>query len=595
MSAKKSGSFFAFISDIYRITRPFGLRRLIVVFFLVLMQAFFQVVGVGSVYPFLAMAADPYSVRTSALGSKFINYLPQMSDSQLLLWTGIGAITLLLVSNAANLISEIGRVKYARGYGHWLSVRLLGEITSRPYGYFLQSNSGELFKKVLNDVPSYVNGVLLHLLEAAAKAIMSIVLVIFLVILSPSIAVGATLLFGTFYVLSFRLLKNFRRRISQNLKTAKRGVSKEASQLLGAIKPVKVHDVPDYFLKRFAKHSDAVAKESAWVPLIGNGTRYIVEPLAFGGLVVVILVMSGDQKSFAQLVPALGVMALAGYRLLPAIQTLYSSLNGIFAHTHLVDEIVEEFEKTQGRIGLRVPKAKKPAGPALPPLAESIEVRNLSFQYPESDFPVIDDLSFTIPAATSFAVIGRTGSGKSTLVDVLLGLHTATGGQILLDGAELTETNSAQWRSQIGYVPQEIFLLDDTIAANIAFGLPASEIDRERLREAADRAQILNFIENELPHGFGALVGERGVRLSGGQRQRIGLARALYRRPKVLILDEATSALDVDTEAALVEALEELHGTLTMIVIAHRLSTIERCDLQLNLDARPERDLAKVV
>lgn len=578
---------FPLATDTFRITRPYGRRRLAVVFCLELMQAFFQVVGVGSIYPFLALASNPESIHNSQFGSQVIALLPPMSSQQMLFWAGVTAIIMLLVSNAANLVSEIGRVRYARGFIHWLSVRLLTDITSRPYGYFLERNSGELFKKVLTDVPSYVNGVLLPVLEAGARAVTSIVLVGFLLVASPSIALGSAIFFGLFYLVFFWLLQGLRTRISDNLKIARRGISKEATQLLGAIKPVKVHGVADHFLKRFAVHSEAQAREAAWIPIIGKSTKYVIEPLAFGGLVVVVLLKSADQRSFAELVPMLGVMALAGYRLLPAIQMLYNSLTTISTNRHSVDEIIEEFSKSGDLLVLRKPKSKRRRDndPEFPVLNQAIEVRNLSFAYALAGAPVFHALSFSIPANSSFAIVGKTGSGKSTLVDVLLGLHRPSAGSIRVDGVEINTNNGSAWRRQIGYVPQEIFLLDDTITANIAFGLPPGHVDMARVRASAARAQILDFIENQLPDGLDALVGERGVRLSGGQRQRIGLARALYRNPRVLILDEATSALDEDTETALVDALEELHGQLTMIVIAHRLSTIQRCEHRLDLDA----------
>lgn len=565
------------------------------VFLLMLMQAFFQLVGVGSIYPFLSLAADPAGFRESQIGLGVLTVLPPLGDQHLLIGAGVLAIMMLVFSNAANLASEIGRVRYSRGLGHWLSVRVLAKISDRPYSYFLTRNSGELYKKIVSDVPAYVNGVLLHLLDVIARSITAVVLLTFIFVLSPSIALGAILFFGSLYVGIFTILKGLRRRISGRLLLAQRGTAKEATQLIGGIKPVKVHDVTQHFLMRFARHSRSYANAAAWVPVIGNGMRYLVEPLAFGGLVVLVLVKSGDQKSFAQLIPTIGVMGLAGYRLLPAVQALYSSLNAISTNRHVVSEIMAEFSDVEGQ------SVARPAGicgglepSSVNPLSfrDCIEVKGLCFSYPKAASPAFSGLSFKIPARTSFAITGRTGSGKSTLVDLLLGLHSPQQGQIVIDGMELCQANMKEWRAQIGYVPQDIFLLDDSIAANIAFGVPSEGIDYRRLNEAAARAQILGFINNQVDGGFDGLVGERGVRLSGGQRQRIGLARALYRQPKVLVLDEATSALDVETESALVEALDELHGEITMIVIAHRLSTIERCELRLELDQLREKGFA---
>jgi ATP-binding cassette subfamily C protein len=216
---------------------------------------------------------------------------------------------------------------------------------------------------------------------------------------------------------------------------------------------------------------------------------------------------------------------------------------------------------------------------------QAITLKDLTFNYSESSKPVIDRLSLVIPKNTSLGIIGPTGCGKSTLVDLILGLHIPTSGKILIDDTPLTAENRRAWRAGIGYVPQDIFLTDDTIAANIAFGIPEDEIDPAALRQAAQAAQILDFIENDLPHGFKTVVGERGVRLSGGQRQRIGIARALYHRPDLLILDEATSALDIKTEAEVMKAIDALHGNITMLIIAHRLNTVCKCDKTIDLSS----------
>ena len=575
---------------IYRIARTHGRKRLAAVAFLVLCQAILQIVGVGAIYPFLALAADPDSVRDSVIAARLLDWLPPLTDRELLIGAGIGAVVMLVVSNAMNLISELGRVRYAKSFGRWLAIRLLGDLVDRPYSYFLSRNSGELFKKVISDVPAFVN-VLVQALEVLARIVTSLMLIGFLIVLSPMIALGATLLFGATYGGCYLCLNGFRERLSTRIKVARRGLSKEANQVLGAIKTVKVHDAREHFLKRFAGFSRMLERETAWVPILSNTTRYLIEPLAFGGLVLVVLIMAGDPDSLISLIPKLGVMALAAYRLMPAAQTIYSSMTWISAQTHVVDEVMEEFSDiTIDGDPLRIRRGKACDQAQLAPLSGEINVRDLTYAYPGTERPVFDGLSFVIPANRSFAIVGRTGSGKSTLVDLLLGLHAPGSGAIEIDGIALTKENGALWRRQVGYVPQEIFLLDDSVAANIAFGVQEKEIDAALLRDAARRAQILDFIENELPSGFSARVGERGIKLSGGQRQRIGLARALYRMPAVLVLDEATSALDTATESALVAALEELHGQLTMVVIAHRLTTVERCERTLDLDSGNVRE-----
>jgi ATP-binding cassette subfamily C protein len=300
--------------------------------------------------------------------------------------------------------------------------------------------------------------------------------------------------------------------------------------------------------------------------------------------VLAVLVLAVKGRDFSDILPNLGVMALAGYRLLPSLQLLYSQLTQVSSMRHAVDEVYDEFVAAEtdrsipAAIGSDVLVRAKPFA-----WNETIILREVSFRYPRASRLVLDGLSLTIAKNSSLGVIGPTGSGKSTLVDLLLGLYQPTAGEILIDGRPLVPALIRDWQATIGYVPQDIFLIDDTIARNVAFGLPDDEIDPERLREACAMAQILDFLETELPAGFDTIVGERGIRLSGGQRQRIGLARALYHRPSLLILDEATSALDMATEAKLLDALRSLAGKLTMVVAAHRLSTVTGCDQLIDL------------
>jgi ATP-binding cassette subfamily C protein len=301
----------------------------------------------------------------------------------------------------------------------------------------------------------------------------------------------------------------------------------------------------------------------------------MIEPIAFGGLVAIVIVLALQGRPFSDILPNLSVMALAAYKLLPTLQLLYSQLVIVTANNYTLAQLEEEILEIEEETELiSIDKI------SIEPLTfeREIKLQNLSFWYPNSEYPIISDFSLSIGKNESIGIAGPSGSGKSTIVDLILGLHTPQEGTILIDGVPLNSDNMTSWRRMIGYVPQDIYLLDETIEANIAFGIPIEEVDQRALRDAAQGAQILNFIESELPHGFQTLVGERGVRLSGGQRQRIGLARALYLTPRVLILDEATSALDTQTELSVMETIHKLQGSLTMITIAHRMSTLEGCN-----------------
>ena len=574
------------VSDLIRrvlfLARPYGRKKLALVFLLSLAQGIFQVIGVTSIFPFLAIASDPERIRHSQFGVRFLALLPPMSNRELLITAGVIAIAALLLSNAINLLAEYARTRYANSFAHWLRVRLLRRMAAQPYGYFLQRNSGDLLRKVMGDVGNYTGGVLLPLLDSIARALTAALLLVTLFLVQPVIAFFAALGLGAFYFTIFRLLARKRQEVNEGFRAAFGGSYRDAQQMLGGIKPIKVHRAEEHFLSRFAGHSAVVAQMSSRVPIIANSTRYLIEPLAFGGLVLAVVVLAVRGRDFSDILPNLGVMAVAGYRLLPSLQLLYGQVTQLTSMRYSLDEVFDEFaaaerdEKSDNaEISLSKPR----------PIAwrDEIVLDTVSFVYPGTDRPVLDRFSITIQKNMSIGFIGPTGSGKSTLIDLLLGLHRPTSGRVLIDGQPLTPELIPSWQATIGYVPQEIFLIDDTIARNIALGVPDNEIDNARLREVCAMAQILDFIETELRDGFQTTAGERGVRLSGGERQRLGLARALYHRPSLLLLDEATSSLDIATEAKLIEALRQLSGKLTIVTVAHRLSTVAGCDKLVDL------------
>jgi ABC-type multidrug transport system fused ATPase/permease subunit len=566
------------------LARPYGLKRLAGVFAFSLAQGVFQVVGIGSIFPFLALAADPSGLRNSKSAEWFLVNLPPMSDKQLLMSSGFIALVMLLLSNIICMAAEINRAQYARGFCDWLRVRLLYKIASRSYGDFLQTNSGVLLKKVTGDVVSYTTGVLLPLLDSFARIISIVLLLGTLLLVNPEVAIGAALLFSVLYLTVFGFLGKRRKQATDGVKIANRGIMREAQQLLGGIKAIKVHRAEELFLNRFRAYSGLQAKLTAWMPLYQNGPRYLVEPFAFGGLVIVVLIYAVKGEDFVSILPTLGVMALAGYRLLPALQLIYGQLTVLSTTRHALDEVYEEFLDVERSVGKEdLEKGGRFSVP--PPMQWGHEIRleNLTFQYPSACSPIINRLNLTITKNSSLGIIGTTGSGKSTLVDLILGLHAPTSGKILVDGTPLSAGNRRAWRGGIGYVPQDIFLIDDTIVANIAIGVPEEKVDFERIKVATAAAQILDFISG-LPSQWETKVGERGVRLSGGQRQRLGLARALYHQPSLLILDEATSALDNATEWEIMKSINALRGSTTLIIIAHRLTTIEDCERKLDLD-----------
>lgn len=516
------------------------------------------------------------------MGSYLLNLMPPMDNNHLLAAAGFFAILMLFFASIGSMVSEVWRIRYAYGFSQWLRERLMRSYASKPYGFFLERNSADLNRKIF-DIQMFTTTILLPIGEIITRIVLVVFLVGIVFLVQPMIALGAVILLGGFYFIAFLWMRPRTRIVGEMVQLHQSGFWKNANQFLQGIKTVMVHGKSRYFIDQALKHSDKVGIYQSKVPIYSNGPRYMIEPIAFGGLVAIVVVMALQGRPFADILPNLSVMALAGYRLLPSLQLLFSQLVTVASNRYTLTQLEDEIGQIEKETSNQEPEA---AESVYLPFAREITLDRITFRYPLSVSPILQNFCLTIPKNQSIGIAGPSGSGKSTLVDLLLGLHWAEIGSIIVDGVALTQTNLNSWRELVGYVPQDIYLLDDTIADNIAFGISKEDIDQEALRQAAEGAQILDFIMKDLPQGFQTVVGERGVRLSGGQRQRIGLARALYSRPQVLILDEATSALDTKTELAVMETIHRLQGSLTIIIIAHRISTLERCDMIKNLESK---------
>jgi ATP-binding cassette subfamily C protein len=549
--------------------------KLLAVLGLIFFNGLLQLIGVSSVFPFFALAADPDRIRRSAVGTWFLSCLPPMSSNHLLAFAGIFSIVMLVVASLGSLVSEWVRIRYAYGFAHWLRGNLLTSYASRPYSYFLTRNSAALYQRVL-DILTFTQSVLLSLGEILSRIVLVTLLVLTVFLVQPIIALGAVILLGGFYFCVFLYLRPRTRHVSSKLQLLYTEYAKQANQFLHGVKTVMVYGKSQHFINKSLGYSEQLGKYQSKVPVYSNAPRYLIEPLAFGGLVAIVVVLALNGRGFADILPNLSVMALAGYRLLPALQSLYVGFVNITANNYTLTQLEEEMSGIEEETHSSLHGSQVGHSPL--EFHREITIKHLSFRYPGSAVPILHDFNLSISKNESVGIVGPSGSGKSTLVDLLLGLHEPSNGNILIDDQKLSSQNMASWRSMIGYVPQDIYLMDETIAENIAFGIEPLSIDYDALRKASLGAQILDFIEKELPEGFQTVVGERGVRLSGGQRQRIGLARALYHNPQILILDEATSALDHNTELSVMETIHRLQGSMTVITIAHRLSTLDRCD-----------------
>lgn len=556
-----------------RFAGRFGPRRLAINFILIMVNGVVQLMGVSSIAPFLAVANSngsvPWLGKLPLVGA----WLSTLSHQNLLTFFGCVTIFLLFFANLLMWLTERVRLRYGAFLIHALREGLMANYCARPYGYYLATNSSILVKRLTLDTYYFVQNLLVPSLEVISRLVILFLLLILLLVVAPGITLLGASFCGLVYGCSLAVLSRQGRRLGHQVNAADQTMLQSAQQFFGAIKAILLHGKTPYFASQILDASATSTDSAARASLLGTLPRYLLEPVAFGTLIGVVLLHVANGGDLATILPTLSILALAGYRMLPSFQAIYGQAMNIMANAYTIAEVAD-CAYNEATV----------AGPRLPVhFAKSLRVDNISFSYPGAITPVIQDLSIDFPKYSKTGIIGETGSGKSTLVDLILGLHSPTGGCLLVDGSPLVSENLASWRELVGYVPQEIYLMDDTIAANIAFGIPEAERDSEKLRQVADAAHILTFIENELPEGFNTWVGERGARLSGGQRQRVGIARALYHGPEVLVLDEATSALDAATEKDVMDAIYELSGQITMIMIAHRRSSLDRCDQLFDL------------
>jgi len=564
----------ATLRQLYEVVRPSGRRQLVGALSVVVLQALLQTLAVFSLAPFLSAAANIALFRASAPGRLFERVFGNGTDQRLLLAAALTSAVLLIGGNAFSLVAEVARSRYAQAVGRRLRSEMLRALLQRKYSYFLGINTSLLTKHLIEDVSSVALQVLMPVLDIISRILLVIFLVATVVWFEPLVVIGGGLVVALYYLLVMRPIRRSAGRASGVIKDEVRRLYFEVQQLLGGIKPIFATDQRSYFIRRVEKASQELTREVGLLPVYISVPRVGLEMVMFGSMIgwVVALVLTGNDLAGA--VPRIGLIAVVAYRLMPSIQLIFANMGAVTAAQQSLEEV----------IGLMREQAAYSSGAAAEeavPLAWQREIRldGVTFRYPGADAPALDGVSLAIARGSRVAFVGPTGSGKSTLIDLLLGLHTPTGGAVLVDDRSLLPVDLPSWRRTVGYVPQDLFLLDGTIAENIAFGHEAAHIDRARVLKVARIAQA-EFIASRSDLGIDSLVGERGVKLSGGQRQRLALARALYPGPTVLVMDEATSALDPVTERKVVDALRRGDGAdVTVITVAHRISTIRDYDV----------------
>ncbi|CAN5694377.1 ABC transporter ATP-binding protein [soil metagenome] len=543
--------------------------QLSLLFAVLLLRAATVTIGVASIMPFMSVVANPEVIHTNVYLAAVYEYFRFTSPISFLTALGIVVVAVIILSNGVSALATWATVRFSWGMHHRLSMRLLRGYLHQPYSFFVERNSAVLNKTLLTEVNVVISGIMAPVLDIGSRFLVIAALLALLVRVDPTLAVAISGVLGTVYGSVYLMIKQKQRRLGRERVQANELRFRASGEAFGGIKDVKVLQREHAFLRKFQPASWRYSTTNASNAVISQMPNYLLDTIAFAGIILIVLYYLQAGNGVVQILPVISLYAFAGYRLMPELKKLFSDFAKIRFHRAALDDLLEVY--------FSLPEATDESAVARLPFDSRIEFKDVHFRYPSAPADALNGISVSIGRNQIVGLVGASGSGKTTLVDLLLGLYEADSGIISIDGVPLNSETIGAWRQQVGYVPQHIFLTDDTLAANVAFGVPKGEVDFERIVLAARIAHLTDYIA-ELPDGYDTVVGERGVRLSGGQRQRIGIARALYHDPEVLIMDEATSALDGATENAVMEAISDLAGKKTIILIAHRLSTVRECD-----------------
>jgi ABC-type multidrug transport system fused ATPase/permease subunit len=568
----------ASVRQLYAMLSPSEKRGALKLFFLMGALALLEATGVASIMPFLAILSSPDLIESNSALATLSKWTGVTSADDLLLLTGASVFCLVVAALVLQALVVWAQVRYAGNLMHSWSCRIVETYLQQPYEWFLSRHSSELSATTINEVNQVIYHAVLPTLTIASNALVALAVFAFLLIIDPVLATTTVVILAGAYVTTYRFLRGRIVRAGDSWLESNQGRYHVLAEAFTGIKEVKVLHAERSFAAQFESVSRRMCDAMIWSKVIGQVPSIAMQAIVFGGMLLVVLYVLATRGGFAAGLPIIGLYAFAGYKMMPALQRIYVHLAEMEFSSVALASLKGPLRFAKDRpSGLRGFEGGREAG-ARVRLRKQLEFKDLVYRYPGSDLPTLKRMSLTIPAGSKVGIVGSTGSGKTTTVDLILGLLRPSTGSVMVDGREIDDAQLRPWQASIGYVPQTIFLADTSIAGNIAFGVPKEQIDQARVEAVSKLASLHSFITNEFPEKYGSRTGERGVRLSGGERQRVGIARALYHDPDVLILDEATSALDNATERLVMEAVDSLAPSKTVIIIAHRLSTVKNCD-----------------
>jgi len=565
---------FSYIQKFFSILSKSQVRASFYLIFLTVIGMLLETLGIGAILPVLSSLTKSPEVSENFILDVIRDAFNVQTDKSLILMMLFGLFCIYLLKSLFLLFLTFYQAKYIFGIQEKLSYQFFKGYLSENYEFHLSRNSSDLIRNSLSEVTQFT-GAISNTLSIFSESLVLLGITVLLLIVEPLatlIVIAAMVLLGSIY-LFFTKGKSERWGNERMYHDGKR--IQHLQQGLSGIKEVKISGREQNFLEIYSTHNSGSANNNRKQSIIVGLPRIFIEFAAISGIVLFIFIYTSGQKEIQQVVPLLGLFGLAAFRIMPSINRIVSSMQSVRFTLPILHSLHEEL------INIRENPLPSHDESDLFNLSSEIELKNISFSYQDSK-TVLEGIDMIIPAGSCVGLIGESGAGKSTLLDLLLGLNQPSSGEILIDGKRLGD-NLRSWQKGIGYVPQDVFLTDDTLKRNIAFGLEEEDIDNEKIASAIKLAKLDSFVEG-LPKKENTTVGERGVRISGGQKQRIGIARALYENPSVLVLDEATSSLDSSTEIEVMSSIKELIGTKTIIIVAHRISTMADSDFLYKIE-----------
>ena len=538
--------------------------KFIALFCMLFVGSVLELMGVSLILPFVQLVMDTDGTD-NALFQWFGRLVGAESQRELLIWLGLLLIAVYLIKNTYLLFTKYVQLRFVFNNRLELSGRLMRNYMKKPYPFHLEKNSSEILRSVTSDVNNLYE-LVMDVIDLVSNLLIIAMLAVYLLYTDVMITLVVAALLGLCSYFYFAVMRRRTVDYGKQNQLYNGKMIQAVNQALGGIKEIKVLARENYFVRAYEENGRYYASSLKKSQFYRNAPKYLIETVCVCGVLATILIKLQMGADVQELVPQLSVFAMAAFRLLPSVNQVNNLLNGILFLKPSIDRIYEDLQEAG---------AKKNERPRLP-AADAVRFEHVTFRYPGTEKEILSDLSVELPLKKSIGFVGSSGAGKTTFMDLLLGLLTPDQGRICYGDSDIRDYPDA-WGHKLGYIPQSIYLADDTIRRNVAFGIPDSEISEAKVRRALEEAQLLEFVDG-LDDGLDTMVGESGVRLSGGQRQRIGIARALYQQPEILVLDEATSALDTETEQAVMEAVERFRGRCTLLMIAHRTSTLENCD-----------------